>query len=367
VYFLKGSPLSLFDLEKANFRHASTIFVCHVGAPHSQLMEPWMVDSEVVCCVRLIESELPPATNISVITELAVDTNHPFVPLGNKQPAKESKERSSSKERSPSKERSHSKESSDHHEEKTRKSEAPAAGRKSRFSMFRPSGRASVKPAYCNTCGNHYSLADADATSCKICGTPREAQAAIEVQSKKAGKLIDEYYRQPRYACGQLFVGNIITSLTVNTFYNPSLWELVHQMIKADVIIVPVSKDWEGKSYYEFFTQKLLQEDDLMGVAIYRRNQAGKKRKKGEAPEKQWSYVMTGPAAKETHMMKGDRVICFSSAFKIKEEDLEIIEEAEAITAVDKQETEEEDDGPAPLNPAWEEKRRRRQSGRMNW
>merc|ERR1740117_2611334 len=81
---------------------------------------------------------------------------------------------------------------------------------------------------------------------------------------------INEYYRQARYATGQLFVGNVITSLVVNTFFNPSLWELVHQMIKAEVVMVPLPRDWERKSYYEYF-DKLLREDELMAVAIYRR------------------------------------------------------------------------------------------------
>merc|ERR1711988_764031 len=110
-----------------------------------------------------------------------------------------------------------------------------------------------------------------------MCG----AMAGEELDFKKGKKNkftiserqhnIDEYYRQARYACGQLFVGNVITSLTVNTFYNPSLWELVHQMIKAEVVMVPLPRDWEGKSYYEYF-DKLLREDDLMAVAIYRRS-----------------------------------------------------------------------------------------------
>jgi len=118
-------------------------------------------------------------------------------------------------------------------------------------------------------------------------------------------------------------------------------------MIKADVIMVPVSREWEGKSYYEFYTQKLLQEDDLMGVAIYRRHEASRRRQKGDPAYKQWSYIMTGPPAKETHMMKGDRVICFSSAFKIREEDLEEIEEEAAAAEGDKKI---EDAKPTPLN-----------------
>merc|ERR1740130_2640731 len=136
---------------------------------------------------------------------------------------------------------------------------------------------------------------------------------------------VEEYYRQARYACGQLFVGNVVTSLTVNTFFNPSLWELVHQMIKAEVVMVPLPRDWEGKSYYEYF-DKLLREDELMAVAIYRRAEPPAKNG-ASSSKKKWSYVYTAPPAKETHMQRGDRVICFGSAFKIREEDLEPLED----------------------------------------
>merc|ERR1740117_1804615 len=39
VFYMKGSALSLFDLERANFRFASTIIICHVGSPRSYLTE----------------------------------------------------------------------------------------------------------------------------------------------------------------------------------------------------------------------------------------------------------------------------------------------------------------------------------------
>merc|ERR1719215_824805 len=44
-------------------------------------------------------------------------------------------------------------------------------------------------------------------------------------------------------------------------------------MIKAEVVMIPLPRDWEGKSYHEYF-DKLLREDQLMAVAIYRRAEA---------------------------------------------------------------------------------------------
>jgi hypothetical protein len=129
-------------------------------------------------------------------------------------------------------------------------------------------------------------------------------------RAPRAPAVIEEYYRQPRYATGQLFVGNVVTSLVVNTYFNASLWELVHQMIKAEVVMVRLPSDWEGKSYYEYF-DKLLREDELMAVAIYRRASAHKGKKAQQKKGRRWSYVFTAPPAKETHMQRGDKVICF--------------------------------------------------------
>jgi len=93
-------------------------------------------------------------------------------------------------------------------------------------------------------------------------------------------------------------------------------------MIKAEVVMIPLPRDWEGKSYHEYF-DKLLREDQLMAVAIYRRAEAPGKDEEGarklnlsKLKSRKWSYVYTAPPAKETHMQRGDRVICFGNAFK---------------------------------------------------
>jgi len=331
VFYMKGSPLSLFDLERANFRNASVILICHCGSPRSNLAEPWMVDSDIVCCARLVESELPTTSNISVIAEMAVDTNHPFIPLPGLTALGEP----------------------------ARMQEGPVAPEATKKSTRGGDLEAIGMPEICPSCG---AKCEEGAMACIVCG----AMPGDEVDGatlKKTGKLfgkseavvpvIDEYFRQARYATGQLFVGSVVTSLTVNTYFNPSLWELVHQMIKAEVVMVPLPRDWEGKSYYEYF-DKLLREDELMPVAIYRRADTSKEGKVSKAAAaaakkaRKWSYVFTAPPAKETHMQRGDRVICFGSAFKIREEDLEVIEEEAAIEDA----KEEKDDKPKPKRKA---------------
>lgn len=110
MYFVQGSALSLFDLERANFRQAATILVSQLGSvvahleimltrvimqtrPSGSAQDPYMVDAEAIFTVRLIESHLP-KVNISllrpiscgqgsetiVVVELVFDENYHYLP-----------------------------------------------------------------------------------------------------------------------------------------------------------------------------------------------------------------------------------------------------------------------------------------------
>lgn len=84
VYFLRGSPLSDFDVERANVRGAAAVFICNVGArcnPEGGPAESWRVDAEAIYCCRLVESLLPQGSRVPVVTELAAESNHLFLPI----------------------------------------------------------------------------------------------------------------------------------------------------------------------------------------------------------------------------------------------------------------------------------------------
>eukprot|EP00435_Cladocopium_sp_Y103_P070739 s295_g35.t3 len=83
VYFLQGSPTSLLDLQRANFTGASAIFITNAGAgsADAEKQESWTVDFEVICCTRLVESQLPVGSPTLVLSDIVVDSNHPFLPL----------------------------------------------------------------------------------------------------------------------------------------------------------------------------------------------------------------------------------------------------------------------------------------------
>lgn len=166
-------------------------------------------------------------------------------------------------------------------------------------------------------------------------------------------EAVSEYYRQPRFACGRLFVSNVVTSLVVNTHFNPSLAQLIGAMISANIQMVKVSGEWEGKPYMDYFDH-LLFERQLMSIGIYRKTEGFKavgearisreasQRSSGQiarksssasimkrmstafgGPEKKMAardftpphpaYVLTAPPAKENFLMSGDRVVCFAA------------------------------------------------------
>merc|ERR1711977_157346 len=168
---------------------------------------------------------------------------------------------------------------------------------------------------------------------------------------------VSEYFRQPRFACGQLFISNVVTSLVVNTFYNQSLAQLVGAMVGAHVKTVTVPREWEGKSYMEYFDY-LLWEKHLMAIGIFRRAAGALVEPRNSAktidrsssqlrrtvtkkmsgvlgeklhermsmllskPEKTkapanippQSYLYCAPPAKEASMNPHDRVLCFGVA-----------------------------------------------------
>lgn len=285
VYFMQGSPLSLFDLERVNFRAAQTIFINHSGGGSGIHTDPYMVDSEAIFCSRLIESHIGSAVSgPEVIAELTFDLNYHFIPL--------------------------------------------------------PGANATAM----SRLQQQLSSLEQDSQN----GASAAKDLAVAASS------VSEYFRQPRFACGRLFVSNVVTSLVVNTFYNSSLAQLVGAMVSAQISTVTVPREWEGKSYMEYFDY-LLWEKQLMAIGIFRRAQGAlveaKSPKKsggeasnvlaravtrkmsssfGEGIQKKLSfitaraekakappnippqsYVYCAPPAKEASMNPMDRILCF--------------------------------------------------------
>eukprot|EP00913_Durusdinium_trenchii_P025177 g23636.t1 len=118
-----------------------------------------------------------------------------------------------------------------------------------------------------------------------------------EVAVKRPKQKLEEYYVQPRFAAGRLFAGGTtFASLAANTFYNPTLIDLVSTMVtkrsqgftrasircvrsqvqvafvltpRTHIRMVKLPHSWEGKSYFELF-DFLLWKEKLLAIGIYR-------------------------------------------------------------------------------------------------
>jgi len=207
-----------------------------------------------------VESRLTPGTECSVIVELAAEANHVFIPIT--------------------------------------RGAAPSLGRASSFS-------------------------DDSSEEGSCCGKVRawcsRMFRASNVTSGETSSQL-EYFRAARYVTGQLFVGDMVTSLVANTFYNPSLHELVSTMINATVHMESVPARYEGRSFFEFFSY-LLWEERLFAIGLMRRASSRPPSllakigsPSGGGQQRRFAFVYTAPPMSDTVLLATDRVICFGPA-----------------------------------------------------
>ncbi|KAF4667502.1 Calcium-activated potassium channel subunit alpha-1 [Perkinsus olseni] len=256
VYFVQGSALSLFDLERANFRQAATILVSQLGStkPSGSAQDPYMVDAEAIFTVRLIENHLPKGSETVVVVELVFDENYHYLP--------------------------HS------------------------ANLHAQAGTGDPVPE-----------PSTDATPTVV----------LPIRQAKYAQP-EEYFRQPRFACGQLYVGSVVTSLVANTFYNPSLAQLVQQMISSRILMVILPTAWAGRSYLDLF-QHLILDRNLLAIGLFRTAEPASVRPTSagaastgtdtrpntsssqESQYRSHSYVYTAPTAM-TLLVETDQILC---------------------------------------------------------
>lgn len=262
VFFVQGSPTSLLDLQRVNFSGASAIFISHCGSGrHASLIaqEPWTVDFEVISCTRLIESHFPSGSKTFVMADIVIESNHPFLPLP---------------------------EAIIQSDEATEQRKSLRASQSRRTSFFEQG--------------------------------PYGPDDAGEVSQQE-----ESYCLQPRFAAGKLFAGSgAFTNLAANTFYNPSLIDLVSNMINTELSMIRLPVSWEGKTYCEL-VEHLLWNEKLLAVGIYRYAKMtagstlvnieddGKQANGKEAKQDRQGFIYVAPPGKETALLGGDQILCF--------------------------------------------------------
>jgi hypothetical protein len=253
----------LFDLNRANFRAASTIFLTAVGTEMDQHLDPWLVDSEVVFCVRMLESY---PGDFTVVTERSGSANYRFLP-----PPRSS-------------------------------SGMSVKGRERRGSLESAASMVSLASSqYDESFVEYTRWQRLKRWACK-----RRKRANRGVQGA-------QYFLEPRYASGQLFIGNVVTSLVVNEYFFPSLSQLVESLVSAHVTLEQVPDNWVGETFKEFLLH-LWRDDFKLAIGILRFNGAPGKKSR-------WSYVYCSPNGEDCAMKEGDRVICLGISHLLSVED----------------------------------------------
>jgi hypothetical protein len=316
VYFVEGNPFLLFDLERVNFQWASSIFVS--SPPRGVGNDPAMADADAIFIVRMIEAELRAPQNIKlrdgrppppVTVEITLDSNHHFLPMpkmaGENEEVPEDEE-------------------DDEDDLVSNVDEFSVQPKKtSKFARLMRKLRGKGDDVVKKTGSSNDVAKAADP------GKQKSARTAA-ADAQQLADVASEYLRQPRYACGQLFVSSIVTSLAVNSFYNHSLAHMIEAMIDAQILMVDVGKGWHREPFYDFY-KHVLENRDLLAIGIFRKvmidnkpnsgfqeaskakeKLMGKKRKKKNSifalmPD---NYVFSSPPAKGTFLTMHDTVIC---------------------------------------------------------
>lgn len=138
-------------------------------------------------------------------------------------------------------------------------------------------------------------------------GARKKRPSALEraLQATDIGQggsqMAQDYYRSELFAGGRMFVGTALTSLAVNTFYNPSLHELVMTMLTCQICTVKVPKNWIGRSYRDLI-DRLLWGESILPIALFRRQDP-------DVPGP--SFMYAAPCANDTELDLEDLIICF--------------------------------------------------------
>jgi len=128
-----------------------------------------------------------------------------------------------------------------------------------------------------------------------------QASSTSASRSARGGQMDQDYYRSELFAGGRMFVGTALTSLAVNTFYNPSLHELVMTMLTCQICTVRVPKNWIGRSYRDLI-DRLLWGENLLPIALFRRQNR-------DVPGP--SFMYAAPCAMDTELDLEDVIVCF--------------------------------------------------------
>jgi hypothetical protein len=284
VYFQRGSPLSSFDLERAGVRSAGMVIVYADPRQGKGVREVQMLDAEAIFATRVIEN-FPDLMSKQTFIVLKHDDNVSFAPL---MPGTVPKKR---------------------------KAQASLADEINAVQGQKSEVKAKAKVRKPKKHKKTWLERAAKLVLSAALGSQDQFGKGTQGETTEVGDTVQaeegNYTKQPRYAMGHCFISSTITYLVAGTYYNPTIPTLLELFTTKDFMMVTVTTMWIGKDYGMIF-KHLLEEKDILPVAIYRRTTSddvdvpNPPRVEGAPPP---AYIFTAPPMNEP-LCRFDKLLC---------------------------------------------------------
>jgi hypothetical protein len=289
VYFCRGSPLSSFDLERAGVRSAGMVIVYSDPRAGKGIREIQMLDAEAIFSTRVIENFSDLVSKQAYVV-LKHDDNVAFAPLMPGTVPRRRKTQVSLAD-----------------EINTLRGEKESAKEqlKNKLKLSKLKKK-KQKKTWLDRAKKMFMSVALGSQDQFGKGGGESAEVGDTVQAEEGN-----YTKQPRYAMGHCFISSTITYLVAGTYYNPTIPQLLELFTSKDFMMVSVTTYWIGKDYGQIF-KHLLEEKDILSVAIYRRTTSddvdvpNPPKVEGAPPP---GYIYTAPSINEP-LCRFDKLLC---------------------------------------------------------
>jgi hypothetical protein len=269
VYFVRGSPLRIQDLERARFKQARTVSIARSNLKSSETQP--VTDARVLLLTTQVEDALRGTGNVNVITDLSYEGSCVLLP-------------------------------------------------KSKVQVESPSIQAAVPivrtfdniwEIFNYTAGRESSNVSFTTTSGIQSFDPPPAPENYE-----SLPTVDYAYHY-RFMNGQIFLSSAMTSFIANTLYNPELVQLIGSLMQAPLLLLPLPAMWERRAYCDLVAW-LLNKRNLLALGLFRNGQAAEAGAFGKPVDETTPshyYIFTAPPAYMTLVVRTDQILCLAPTY----------------------------------------------------
>jgi hypothetical protein len=266
VYFVRGSPLRLQDLERAHFKQARTIAIAKSSLAQSKIHP--VTDGRVLILTTLIEDAIRGSGGINIITDLSYEGSCVLLP-------------------------------------------------KSKVAVEAPGIDPAVRPVKTfQSIGEIFRYtAGAESSSIQLSSGSTVASFSPPAAEENYDILPNvDYAYHYRFMTGQIFLSSAMTAFVANTLYNPELVQLIGSLMQAPLLLLPLPQMWERRAYCDLVAW-LLRNRNLLAMGLYRNGQAAEAGAFGKPVDEttpSHHYIFTCPPAYMTLVVRTDQVLCLA-------------------------------------------------------